>query len=248
MAKKEFPEKFPLKGKEAPAQDNFGGGLSGDFSSKISGLSSKLFGVIKVILAVLILPFVYSSIVSFLNEFGQVDKRLQQIFWNGAITFLAIYLFIWEPALIYKKGHKLLEIIFSFFKPMVNVAPFLLPIYTILFFIIYGLLSLGISAGGGSAFGGKSGWLIEYTLFLAGFSTILHLVFSAKTIRAKKWDFLKANYIFGFSFIFILNLALLAFGFSLIFKESSFVNFCNVSFTIGRNIFYVVFKQFFLFK
>jgi len=238
MAKKEFPEKLAPKGKEGPVKNDFGGGLSGDFSSKISGLSSKLFGVIKVILAVLILPFVYSSVVSFLNEFVQVDKYLQQIFWNGTITFLTVYLFIWEPVIIYNKGHKLLEIMFSFFKPMVNVAPFLLPIYTILFFIVYGLLSIGI----------KSSWLIEYTLFLIGFSSILHLTFSAKTIRSKKGDFLKSNYIFGFSFIFILNIALLAFGFSLIFSKFSFVNFCNISFDIAKNIFYIVFKQLFLFK
>jgi len=82
---------------------------------------------------------------------------------------------------------------------------------------------------------------------LIGFGTVLHLVFSAKTIRTKKGDFLKGNYIFGFSFIFILNMALLAFGFSLIFKEFSFVNFCNISFTIARNIFYAVFKQLFMF-
>ncbi len=238
MAKKEFPEKLAPKGKEVPAKNDFGGGLSGDFSSKISGLSSKLFGLVKVLLAVLILPFVYSSVVSFLNEFAQVDKYLQQIFWNGTITFLAVYLFIWEPVIIYNKGHKLLEIMFSFFKPMVNVAPFLLPIYTILFFIIYGLLSIGI----------KSSWLIEYAFFLIGFSSILHLTFSAKTIRSKKGDFLKANYIFGFSFIFILNVALLAFGFSLIFSKFSFVNFCNISFDIAKSIFYAVFKQLFLFK
>jgi len=238
MAKKEFPDKQPAKGKETPAQKDFGGGLSGDFSSKMSGLSSKLFGVIKVILAILILPFVYSSVVSFLNEFAQVDKYLQQIFWNGTITFLAVYLFIWEPVIIYNKGHKLLEIMFSFFKPMVNVAPFLLPIYTILLFIIYGLLSLGV----------KDSWLIEYALFLVGFSSILHLTFSAKTIRSKKGDFLKSNYIFGFSFIFILNIALLAFGLSLIFSKFSFVNFCNVSFDAAKSIFYAVFKQLFLFK
>jgi hypothetical protein len=236
MAKKELPEKQAPRGKEKPAQNDFGG-LSGDFSSKISGLSSKAFGIIKFILAIIILPLVYSSVVSFINEFTRIDKGLQQIFYNGIISFLAIYLFIWEPVVIYNKGHKLLEIMFSFFKPMVNVAPFLLPIYTILFFIIYGLLTLGV----------QSGWLIEYTLFLVGFSSILHLTFSAKTIRSKKGDFLKANYIFGFSFIFILNLALLALGFSFIFKEFSFVNFCNISFTIASNIFYVVFKQLFLF-
>jgi hypothetical protein len=176
-------------------------------------------------------------VVAFINEFTQVDQVLQQVFYNGIISFLAVYLFIWEPVVIYNKGHKLLEIVFSFFKPMVNVAPFLLPIYTILIFIIYGLLALGI----------KSFHLIEYTLFLIGFSSILHLTFSAKTIRTKKGDFLKAIYFFGFSFIFILNLALLALGFSLIFKEFSFINFCNISFTIFRNIFLGVFKQLFVF-
>ncbi len=237
MAKKEFLEKQALKGNQKPAQNDLGG-LGGDFSSKISGLSSKVFGIIKFILAIVILPLVYSSVVSFINEFTQIDQGLQQIFYNGLISFLAIHLFIWEPMVIYNKGHKLLEIMFSFFKPMVNVAPFLLPIYTILFFIIYGLLAIGI----------KEIWLIEYTLFLIGFSSILHLTFAAKAIRSKKGDFLKANYIFGFSFIFILNLALLALGFSLIFKEFSFINFCNVSFTIFRNIFLTVFKQLFLFK
>jgi len=153
------------------------------------------------------------------------------------ITFLIIYLFIWEPASIYNKGHKLLELVFSFVKPMVNVAPFLLPIYTIIVFFIYGVLSLLI----------KSSWLLEYALFLLGFSAILHLVFSAKTIRTKKGDFLKGNYIFGFSFIFILNLTLLAFGLSLIFKDFSFVNFCNISFARASKIFYAVFKQLFLF-
>ena len=236
MAKKEFSEKFPLKVKEDPGQADFGG-LSGDFSSKISGISSKLFGLIKILLAVLILPFVYSSALSFMNEFVGVDTGLQRIFWNGVFSFLIIYLFIFEPAVIYNRGHKLLELVFSFFKPMINVAPFLLPIYTILFFIIFGLLSLGI----------KSRSLLEYELFLIGFSSILHLVFSAKNIRSKKGDFLKANYIFGFSFIFILNVALLALGFSLIFNEFSFVNFCNTSFNIAKGIFYACFKQLFMF-
>lgn len=246
MAKKEFPEKKPTKEKDVfplkgPAN------ASGDFSSRISGLSSKAFGIIKFILGMALLPFVFSTAVSFLNEFGSLNKGLQGVFYNGVICFLAVYLFIWEPAAVYNKGHKLLEIVFSFFKPLVNVAPFLLPVYTIMVFIIYGLLSPVISAGGGSAFGGRSNWLLDYTLFLAGFSAVLHLVFSAKTIRVKKGDFLKANYIFGFSFIFILNLTLLAFGFSLIFKEFSFVNFCNISFTISRSIFYAVFKQLFWF-
>ena len=242
MAKKEFPEEIVARSKGSKGnKDNFdnkdSGGLGGDFSSKISGFSSKIFGVVKLILAIVILPFVYSTIIAFISEFNLIDKSLQQVFINGIITFLGIYLFIWEPALIYNKGHKLLEVMFSFVKPMVNVAPFLLPIYTILFFIIYGLLYFGI----------KSDRLIHVMLFLIGFSSILHLTFSAKTIRGKKGDFLKANYIFGFSFIFILNLGLLALGLSTIFKEYSFINYCNTSFVVARDIFRAVFNQLFVF-
>ncbi len=235
MAKKEFPDKPLPKIKEPPAAgDN--SGLMGAFTSKMSALSSRSFGVIKFILGVALLPFVFSFVVSFLNEFGLVAKPLQAIFYNGLISFLAIYLFVWEPVAIYNRGHKLLELVFNFFKPMVNVAPFLLPIYTIFIFVFYGLLSFSI----------KSDWLLNYALFLIGFSIILHLVFSAKTIRSKKGDFLKANYIFGLSFILILNIALLALGFSLIFKEFSFVNFCNIAFSIAKHIFYVVFRQLFV--
>jgi len=236
MAKKELPDKKAPKEKEAPFSAE-PSGLGGDFSAKISGLSSKAFGIIKFILGILILPFVYSSLSSFLHEFGLVNKELQWMFFDGVICFLGVYLFIWEPAAIYNRGHRLIEIVFSFLKPMVNVAPFILPIYTILFFVLYGLLSLGI----------KDRWLTEYMLFLVGFSAILHLVFSAKTIRTKKGDFLKGNYIFGFSFIFILNLALLSLCFSFIFSEFSFVNFCNISFAIAKNIFYVILKQLFVF-
>ncbi len=234
MAKKELPDKKLIKDSPLSREPS---GASLDLSGKISGLSSKAFGIIKFILGLVLLPFVYSSVVSFLNETSLIDRHFQAMFWNGTVCFLIIYLFIWEPLAVYNYGHKLLETVFSFFKPMVNVAPFLLPIYTLLIFIIYGFLSLMI----------KSSWLIEYTLFLAGFSAILHLVFSAKAIRTKKGDFLKGNYIFGFSFILILNLALLALGLSLIFKEYSFVNFCNVSFGIAGSIFYAVFKQLFLF-
>lgn len=234
MAKRELPDKKTLKDSPMGREPSVPfGGLSG----KVSGLSGRAFSVIKFILGILLLPFVYSSVTSFLNEFVLVNVALQWTFWSGVVCFLIIYLFIWEPAPVYNYGHKPLETAFSFVKPMVNVAPFLLPIYAILVFIFYGILSFFI----------KSSWLIEYTLFLVGFSAIMHLVFSSRSIRTKKDDFLKGNYIFGFSFILILNLTLLALGFSLIFREYSFVNFCNASCAAAGKIFYAVFRQLFIF-
>ncbi len=234
MAKKAFPDKDLLKLKNDPDLKKLSEPM--EAGSKLSALSNRAFAVIKFILGLVLLPFVFSNTISFLQQFNLIEKGLQQVFYNGIVSFLVIYLFIWEPAPVYNKGHKILELIFNFFKPLVKVAPLLLPVYTILVFALYGLLSLGISGS----------WLIQYTVFLVGFTLILHLTFSAKNIRHKKGDFLKGNYIFGFSFIYILNLTLVAFGFSLIFKLFSFVDFCNISYAITRNIYSVIFRQLFL--
>jgi hypothetical protein len=204
--------------------------------SKTAGLSGRAFGIIKFILGVCFLPFVYSFSVSFLNEFGIIQRQAQDYFWAGVISLLIIYLFVWEPAIIYAKSQKILEVIFSFFKPLVRVAPYLLPIYTLILFVLCGLLSVVF----------KSDSLIRHFIFLIGFSIALHLIFSARTIRPKQGDFLKANYIFGFSLVYIINVSLLAFCLNLFFKEFSFVNFISQSYQIAKNIFYSVFSQLFL--
>jgi len=227
MDKKELPNKkekgFPAKG-------------GAEAAPKVSGLSGKIFGVVKFILGILLLPFVYSSSIAFIGQIGLADGLLQRHFWCGGLSFILIYLFVWEPAPIYGWGHKILEIVFSFFKPFVKVAPFLLPIYTLVILILYGITS----------FFNSSAWLIQYTMFLCGFTIVMHLVFSSKTIRGNKSDFLKANYIFGFSFIYIINIGLLALGLSLILKGFSFVAFSGEAYSLAGDIFYAVFKQLFL--
>lgn len=233
MEKKEFPKKENnniLDKLNISADQGRGGG------SKIAVFSHRALGIVKFIIGICLLPFVYSVSVSFLNEFNTVEKLFQNYFWAGVISFIIIYLFIYEPAIIYNKGQRLLGIVFNFFKPLVRVAPYLLPIYTIVIFIVYLIFSSAL----------KTKESVGYFIFLFSFSLTLHLIFSARSMHSKQGDFLKGNYIFGFSFVYILNLALLAFCLNIIFKEFSFVNFFNNSFQIGKNIVYVIFKQLFL--
>ncbi len=223
--------------KESAKTENNIPSKAGGTSSPIAGLSNKAFGIIKFILGICLLPFVYSSSVAFLNEFSLVERPLQNYLWSGIAVFLIIYLFIWEPAIIYAKGQKLLELIFSFFKPLLRVAPYLLPIYTIVLFTVYIIISLVT----------KSAALLNYTVFLFGFTLALHLVFGAKSLRSKQGDFLKGNYIFGFSFVYILNLILASLFLNFVFDKFSFVNFTNNSFNAAANIFVAIFKQLFLY-
>ena len=114
-------------------------GHSGGFKTAV--FFHRTFGIVKFIIGVCLLPFVYSVSVSFLNEFNTVEKLLQNYFWTGVISFIILYLFIYEPVIIYNKGQRLLNIVFNFFKPLVKVAPYLLPIYTIAIFILYLIFS-----------------------------------------------------------------------------------------------------------
>ncbi len=218
-----------LEGEEFEAQPS---GLLAVFSV----LSGKMFGIAKFIVGVCFLPFVYAVTVSYLDEFRLLDKSFVDYFWSGGITFILVYFFVWEPAALYSKGQRLLEFVFNFFKPLVKVAPYVLPVYAIMIFTLYGLLSLFI----------KSVWLIRYTLFLLGLAMTLHIVYSAKMLRSKKNDFLKGNYIFGFSFIYILDLTLLALFMSVLFAEFSFVDFFNSTFFLTKDIFASILKQLFI--
>jgi hypothetical protein len=224
MEKKEFPKikDFPpIKDKVKP---------------KISGFSQKIFGTIKLILGICLLPFVYSASVFFIKELQFIDRGLQAYFWAGIISFLILHLFIWEPVVIYRKGYRLLEIVFSFFAPLVRFAPYVVPIYTILIFVAYLLLSLIL----------KSKGFFNLFLLLFSFSFALHLVFSAKSVKSKQGDFLKANYLFGFSFIYIFNVLLIALCLSVVFQGFSFINFFDHSFREAKGIFFAVFRQLFL--
>ncbi|MDD2679854.1 MAG: hypothetical protein PHO03_03525 [Candidatus Omnitrophica bacterium] len=233
MEKKEFPN----KGVEPKIKPGLKG-AGPNSPAKPNWISNKVFDIIKLILGICLLPFVYSFSVAFLSQIAYIDVSLQNYFWVGVITLVLVYLFIWEPAVVYERGHRLVEIIFSFFQPLVKFAPYLLPVYTIVLFILYLFLSIFI----------QDKWLIEWAMFFFGLSIALHLVFAAQSIRSKKGDLLKSNYIFGFSFMYIISLGLVALFLNFIFKEFSFVNFSNSAYSIASSIFNAVFSQLFMVK
>lgn len=232
MAKKEFSnEDFT----SLPGGDE-GFDLGPAKSSKLSGFLAKVFDVIKFVLGLFLLPFVYSITVSFLKELHAISEPLVSTFWAGVISIVLVYLFVWEPAVLYSRGQKVVGILFIFLKPLVKVAPYLLPIYTIIVCLLYWFISLFNKD------------LIGYFVFLFGFTLGMHLIFSAKSLRSKKGDFLKGNYIFGFSFVYILNVAMAAFFLNLVFEKYSFVGFVDHAYLVASGIFQSIFTQLFAVK
>ncbi|MBM3243322.1 MAG: hypothetical protein FJZ12_00590 [Candidatus Omnitrophica bacterium] len=224
MAKKESVKKDPEQ--KTNQQGN---------ARRPSWISEKALDIIKLILGICFLPFVYSSTVSFLGQIKSIGSLLQGYFWSGVIAFILIYLFVFELQWVYERGHKILEFIFSFFQPLLKVGPYLLPIYTIVVLLAYLILVVFI----------KESWLINYTVFFLGLSIALHLIFTSKAIRLKKGDLLRSNYIFSFSFIYIIDLGLLALILNIIIPHFSFVDFCSNTGSIAGGVFKAVFLQLF---
>jgi hypothetical protein len=235
MAKKESPNKKEVPKQPKEPKSKSPGSSWKSFASL--GISQKIFGIVKFLLGLCLLPCVYAVSAVFALQISAVDPAIQRYFWAGVIAFIVFHIFIAELAIIYDSGHKLLELIFSFFAPLVKVAPYLVPVYTIVLCLVYAILSLFI----------KSAWLLQYTLFLLGFTTTLHLVFSAKTVRSQEDDFLKGNYIFGFSFIYIVNVGFIALILSFMVASFNFGDFAGRSLALYKYNFYAIFKQLFVY-
>jgi len=233
MAKTEFLEKENIPDEKPDFSEQ-----EPKVSPKLAKLSHYFFGITKVLIGVSLLPFVYSSTISFIIGLESVDKVIQGAFWFGVASLVIIHLLIWDVGVIYAKGHKILEVLFNYIKPLVKVAPYLLPIYAIVVCIIYSILSMFV----------KSADLLNSFVFLLGASISLHLIFSARTLRGKKDDFLKGNYIFGYSFVYILNMVLLSFCLSIAVNKFSFIDFCGKFILTGKEVFISIVRQLFLFS
>ena len=245
MAKKNFSngdaEGFNRQDAESGSRDEKdvgeNGYASGGFLNHLKGklllFFQYLLCVIKLLVGLSFLTFVCSSTVAFIKEIGVIDPKFQKSLWQGVIVFLVVHFFVWEPAKLYQGGHRVLELVFKFFAPLVKVAPYVLPIYTILLFCLYPIVN---------HFYPYDETLITF-VFLIGFSFIMHLVFGAKSLRTKQSDTLKANYIFGFTLVYIIDMVLLALGFSLIFEKFSFVSFFSSAYQTSQEIITAIVRQ-----
>jgi hypothetical protein len=199
--------------------------------------ANKIISILKLIFAVLLLPVTIAASFGFAKEIVVLGQPLVNFFLWGIFAFLILYHLIWEPAIVYQKGQRVVEVIFSFFAPLVKVASFCLPIYTLLILIAYWLLSLLIEPLKNS---------VNYFIILASFFLAMHIVFTAKSLKSRQADFLKANYFFALEFIYLINICLTAGLFNIIFNDFSFLQFFRSTCQNTQNIISPVFNQLFV--
>ncbi len=200
-------------------------------------LARIFLNTLKLVLGLLVVPFVISVSIVFIKSIAQIDSTALSYFINGMVFFLVLYLFIYEPRFFYRKGQHFLEVIFRFFAPLVKTAPYVLPIYVVIFGMLYFVLRLF----------SDSVYILYYSLFLCSFSLLMHLSFSARILRPKRIEYGNiANYIFAISIIYVVNILVFGSILNFMFDSFSFVELFNNSTGLTKSIYLSIFKQLFV--
>ena len=171
-----------------------------------------------------------------------------------------MHLFLFKPAYLYTLGHEITHVLATWLcgggvksfnvsekggqvqttksNAFINLSPYFVPTYTIILSILYFIIPLFV----------KIENLSGIYFFLAGFTLALHLVFTADVLKVKQPDVVNTGYLFSLVMIYIINILLIAFVLSLLFKNISFEEFFYSAYNSSKNIYVGVFKQLFFIR
>ena len=216
---------------------------------------------IHVILAILFLPVCFSVGLILYEEIGGINRLSsnQLYFFYGCIFYLIFHILVFKPERIYIFGHEMMHAIatilsggkvssFNVSKSggsiranksnvFISLAPYLFPFYAILAGVLYFILAhfkkdfLGFS---------------KPFLFIVGFTLMFHIVLTVDFLKIKQTDLLGTGYIFSIELIFFANLLIIAFIFSLLFKEIKFGRFFSNALVQSKQCYVDIFRQLFL--
>lgn len=198
-------------------------------------MKDKILSVLKLFLAILLLPLAIGVIASFYENLRLMERGIVTAFGWGVIVYLLLHILLYEPAQVYDVGKKMTEQTMGFLSPFVKVAGFCIPIFTILSFAVYYVISLIW----------KEHDLFPYFVFLASFTFTMHIVFTANALKGKKAGAMKENYFYSIFLIFVVNMMIIAGAFALLSGEFSLLEFLKRCADVSGVIYTASFRQLF---
>ena len=204
-------------------------------SSGGGGFQATAFVVLKFVLALLLLPIVIASTGALQEEILHFDATLQHDLWFGLVLYLALFFFVYDFALVYRFGQGVMTFCFQFLKPLVNFAPYVIPVYTIIVLVGFAILN---------AMGVKGEWKgLCYSMMAATFS--MHIILTAKDLYQKDSTPGKPTYFFVMGVVYIVDVFFIALIMNMTLPGFSFVRFFQGLAGVTFNIYKAIFTQLF---
>ena len=199
-------------------------------------MKERLLSVFKFILFVLLLPVIISVTASFMENLRSSDARIAMAFGWGVVAYLILHILFYEPAQIFDTAKAMTEKTVGFLFPLVKIAGFCIPFFTILAFVVY-IPAAKIWPGVD---------LLPFFVFVASFFFTMHMVFTANSLKGKQPGWLKENYLLSMSLIYVVNLIIIACICSFLAQNFSLTEFFNRVGQIAGAIYTASFNQLFV--
>jgi len=216
---------------------------------------------LKILLGIISLPVCIGVSISLYEQLNQIDAISyynQRYLIIGAVTYLVIHAAFFKPSYLYILSHELMHVLATWlsggrvisFKVspqggsvgtsksnlFIALAPYFFPFYTIvaaiLFYMASSFLKIDVPK--------------EALLFLIGFTLTFHIILTIDFLKIRQTDLLHAGYLFSICLIYVVNLIIIGFIFSLLFDKGGFFEFIRSSYTASKNIYTGIFDQLFL--
>jgi len=216
-------------------------------------------GLLKEAIGIVFAPALISITRSFYQELTNVNTltAASKYFLFGLAAYVFLYIVFFKMDYLYVFGHEFVHAIsvwifggrvltFNVKKKsgsitstksniFVDLAPYLVPIYTILIAVVYLIVS---SFWGARLF-------LKHFIFLLGFSFCFHLVMTVDKMKIKQPDFLKLGYFNSLILIYFVNVIMLSLFFGILFSNFSFGYFLNSFLFDTKEIYIDIFDQLF---
>ena len=216
--------------------------------------------ILRFIISILLMPVCVIVTISFYEGIFAIKGVSQSglYFILGALIYSIMHLLLFKLDFLYVFGHESMHALVTFCSGgkassmkvsgkggsiktttpnfFVMLAPYLMPVYTVIIAIAYFILSFFID-------------ITKYSgvfIFLVGFTLMFHLAYTAESMRDKQSDLIKAGYLYSISFIYIVNLVVVFLIMSFFFKDASFIDFVSAIYEKTKYFYWSFWKQLFL--
>lgn len=198
-------------------------------------MKDAFFVVLKFLFAILIFPLVVASTIAFQNELVKFEPALQDALSLGLFSYIILKFFVYDFSAVYTFGQSIVTAAFQFLKPLVNAAPYVLPVYSMIVLAAYAVVAW---------MGDLDTWRSVF-LFLFSFTFSMHIILTAQDLYNKDSSAGKPTYFFGMSLVYILDVFLMALLASLVLPGFSFPTFFHDLTKASGDIYQVVLGQLF---
>ncbi|NLE64823.1 MAG: hypothetical protein GX606_02770 [Elusimicrobia bacterium] len=211
------------------------GAKGGGSSPSVSGVKGAFYLLLKVLIAALVAPLIYASTVAFGREVATLSGSVRLALAQGVLIYVFLKFFVYDFAHVYKFGQGLVTGLFQFLKPLVNVAPYLVPVYTMIALIVFAVLN---------ATGKMGEWHGIFYALIAG-TFAMHLILTAQDLYTKDTTPGKPTYFFGMGLVYIFDVFVLALIMNVTLPGFDFVRFFKILGGTCLGIYKVVLTQLF---